>query len=148
MGTSPLPATSIETSMSHRLAALLLVVAFAPGVHAAIPPSLHTAGAAGAGCVVQTVPDTTPPAQYLFCDDGIPQASGGTTPNEGGVQAVTVPAEYDGYEGLPPKKTPTTVGGADLNGDIALDAAAGWRLPAAVLHARLLWRQQDELGRR
>jgi dienelactone hydrolase len=112
--------------MRHRLAAVLLVMAFAPGVRAAIPASLHTAGAEGEGCVVKTVPDTTPPAQYLFCDDGIPQTSGGTTPNVGGLQAVTVPAEYDGYEGLPPKKIPTTVGGADANGDIALDVNVSW----------------------
>jgi dienelactone hydrolase len=51
----------------------------------------------------------------------VPEA-GGREPNIGGLQAVTVPAAYAGFEGLPPKAPDAaTVPGADPAGDIALD---------------------------
>jgi dienelactone hydrolase len=90
------------------LAALLAAPAAA-----AVPNSLKTS------CTTQT-PEA---GSYLFCDDGLPP-TGGTTPNVGGVNAVTVPAKYggDGYTGLPSKAADAaTVPGADPGGDIALD---------------------------
>jgi dienelactone hydrolase len=130
----------LEDSMNKAGAAMLAVATglWASGAAAAIPASLYTAGDRGQGCTPTAVPtiEGQPDRQYLFCDDGVPQHAGGTTPNEGGVQAVTVPAEYggDGYTGLPPRKLPTAVGGADGNGDIALDVDISWPLsppPAA-----------------
>ena len=58
---------------------------------------------------------------FTFCDDGVPPA-GGTTPNQGAVNAITVPERYAGFAGLPPKAAPDPGSGADANGDIALDA--------------------------
>ena len=59
---------------------------------------------------------------FWYCDDGVPD-QGGTTPNPGGVKAVTVPQRYggDGFSGLPPKAPAEPNTGADGNGDIALD---------------------------
>lgn len=58
---------------------------------------------------------------YWFCDDGVPEA-GGTRPNHSGARAVTVPARYDGYVGLPAKAADAgAVPGADRSGQIALD---------------------------
>ena len=99
-----------------------------------------------------------PAAGYAVykCDDGVP-AFGGTTSNPTGAKAVTVPAKYggNGFVGLPQKGAGAgAVPGADSNGNVALDvdltlptiSAAERRLPDAGLHARLLRRQQDELG--
>ena len=61
-------------------------------------------------------PNTLP---FLFCDDGVPD-QGGTTPNLTGAKAVKVPGSYAGAVGLPPKSG--TVPGADLAGDIGIDA--------------------------
>jgi dienelactone hydrolase len=57
------------------------------------------------------------------CDDGVP-STGGTTANQTGAKAVTVPALYggNGYTGLPPKAPgAASRPGADSNGNIALD---------------------------
>jgi dienelactone hydrolase len=91
-----------------------------PGpAQAAIAPSLHAA----ANCVAFDAA----PLDYVFCDDGVP-AAGGASANATGALAITVPAEYggDGYTGLPPKKLPTTVPGADAAGDVALDVDITW----------------------
>ena len=62
-----------------------------------------------------------PSVTVYRCDDGVPP-SGGTNPNPGGVQAVTVPARYAGYVGLPPKaRRAQSVPGADARGNVALD---------------------------
>ena len=109
--------------MSHRLVVLLLLMACAPGARAAIPATLWDA----ASCTKFEAA----PLDYAFCDDGVP-ATGGTTPNATGALAITVPAEYDGdgYTGLPAKKLPTTVPGADPTGNVALDVNISWPLQA------------------
>lgn len=60
---------------------------------------------------------------FFFCDDGVP-AQGGTTANVGGVDAITVPAKYQGadsFTGLPPQALDAlTVPGNSL-GQVALD---------------------------
>lgn len=100
---------------------LLGLCATAASVQAAIPASLYD--------IANCVRFDTPPLDYVFCDDGVP-AAGGSTANVGGLRAITVPAEYgdDGYTGLPPKKIPTTVPGADTDGHIALDVDITWPL--------------------
>jgi dienelactone hydrolase len=83
-----------------------------PAAQAEIPDSLKSS------CVTRT-----PHAgySYQFCDDGLPPVAG-RTPNVGGVNAVRVPAKYDGFEALPPKAADaTTVPGSDTDGMIALD---------------------------
>jgi len=105
----------------NRLAPLLILAgaAFATPAPAAIPATLWDS----ANCIEF---DTAPLA-YVFCDDGVPSA-GGATANATGALAITVPAEYggDGYTGLPAQKLPTTVGGADAAGNIALDVDITW----------------------
>jgi len=92
--------------------AVLALVAAPAAARAAIPASLKTS------CVTRT---PHPGYSYRFCDDGLPNA-GGRVANTGGVAAITVPAKYDGYAGLPPKAADaTSVPGADSNGDVALD---------------------------
>jgi hypothetical protein len=84
----------------------------APAAHATIPQSLKDA------CTTQS-----PHAGYSYklCDDGIPLA-GGIVPNLDGAAAVTVPAKYEGYTGLPEKASDAAdMRGADANGDVALD---------------------------
>jgi dienelactone hydrolase len=100
-----------RTLCACAIAAALL--AAAPGAtQAAIPASLKTS------CVNRT---PHPGYSYRFCDDGLPNA-GGVVANPGGVAAVTVPAKYNGFEGLPAKAADaTSVPGADSNGDVALD---------------------------
>ena len=66
---------------------------------------------------------------FTFCDDGVPPA-GGTTPNEGAVNAIPVPERYAGFAGLPPKAAPDPGSGADANGDIALDADVSMPVPS------------------
>jgi dienelactone hydrolase len=62
-----------------------------------------------------------PGYSYQLCNDGTPPVAG-RTPNIGGVNAVRVPAKYDGYEGLPAKAADAAgMPGADPDGDIALD---------------------------
>lgn len=102
-----------------RSAFLLLLLAIANTGQAAIPASLYDA----ANCVAFTAA----PLDYVFCDDGVP-AAGGSTANATGALATTVPAEYDGdgFTGLPAKKLPTTVAGADATGNIALDVDITW----------------------
>jgi hypothetical protein len=104
-----------------RLGMLLCLCGAAASVQAAVPASLYDIG--------NCVRFDTPPLDYVFCDDGVP-AAGGSTANVGGLRAITVPAEYgdDGYTGLPPKKIPTTVPGADADGNIALDVDITWPL--------------------
>jgi hypothetical protein len=104
-----------------RLGMLLCLCGMAASVQAAVPASLYDIG--------NCVRFDTPPLDYVFCDDGVP-AAGGSTANVGGLRAITVPAEYgdDGYTGLPPKKIPTTVSGADTDGNIALDVDITWPL--------------------
>jgi acetyl esterase/lipase len=85
----------------------------------ALPAAAHGAGFASlmASCSVKTVEDATS-LSYRFCDDGVP-ATGGRTPNPGGVKAIEVPAAYytpgsptgapnnDGtIDGLPPVAGP------------------------------------------
>lgn len=106
----------------NRLATLLTGAALLAGVvpaHAAIPATLYDPG----NCATFA----SAPLGYVFCDDGLP-AAGGSTANATGALAVTVPAEYDGdgYTGLPAKKTPTTVPGADADGNVALDVDISW----------------------
>ena len=94
--------------------AAALTLAGAGTAKAAIPATLH----APANC-----PQTVPAPGFAFhkCDDGVP-AEGGRTPNPDGASAVTVPAKYDGYLGLPGKAPgATSVPGADADGKVALD---------------------------
>jgi hypothetical protein len=94
------------------LALSVLVVAFAPAASAAIPDSLKTS------CSSRS---PAPGYSFELCDDGAPPTAG-VTPNAGGVNAVLVPAKYDGWEGLPPKAADAAnVPGADADGNIALD---------------------------
>ena len=127
----------MSRGMRAALAATVLMAA--QGAGAAIPASLHTAGdpGAGAGCGVRNVSAGVgrPDRQFLFCDDGVPQSSGGTTANATGAQTITVPAKYgdatDGHTGLPLRAADAaTVPGADANGDIALDVNISWPLSA------------------
>ena len=97
----------------------LLLWGLSVTAQAAIPPTLYDP----ANCTA----NTTAPKAYVFCDDGLPP-TGGTTPNVGGVAAITVPARYgavsdvDNYTGLPLKAADAgAMAGADTNGDIALD---------------------------
>lgn len=108
--------------MSTRLtaiAALGILAAVLRPAEAAIKETLYDA--------TNCVKFDTAPLAYVFCDDGVPP-TGGTSANIGGVGAITVPAEYDGdgFTGLPARKVPTTVPGADANGDIALDVNITW----------------------
>jgi X-Pro dipeptidyl-peptidase C-terminal non-catalytic domain/RTX calcium-binding nonapeptide repeat (4 copies) len=100
------------------VALVALLIPAAPA-SAAFPTPINTL-AADANCADHT----TGPLDYVFCDDGLPP-SGGTTPNPGGVNAVTVPAKYggDGHTGLPSKDLAgsLTMPGADPSGNIALD---------------------------
>jgi hypothetical protein len=75
--------------------------------------------------------DTTAPEDYVFCDDGIPNA-GGITPNLTGASAVTVPAKYggDGFTGLPASAGALSDPGADASGNIALDVDVSYPNPA------------------
>jgi X-Pro dipeptidyl-peptidase-like protein/prolyl oligopeptidase family protein len=84
----------------------------ASAANADVPASLK------GSCTVRT---PAPGYSYKFCNDGTPPVSG-RTPNVGAVNAVPVPAKYDGYEGLPAKSVDAaTMAGADANGDVALD---------------------------
>jgi dienelactone hydrolase len=65
---------------------------------------------------------------FRFCDDGVPDF-GGTTPNLTGAKGVKVPGSYAGAVGLPAKSG--TVPGADLTGDITIDANISLPDPAA-----------------
>src|SRR5437879_3788654 len=93
-------------------AALVALLVSSSAAQADIPASLK------ASCTLQTA---APGHSYQFCNDGLPPTSG-TSPNVGGVNAVLVPAKYDGWEGLPPKAADaTSVPGSDGDGNIALD---------------------------
>lgn len=92
----------------------LAVLAFAGTAQAEIPASLKS----DASCSVKT---PAPGYSYRFCDDGIPPFAG-RTPNPGASQAVSVPAKYEGYRGLPEKAgDAASEPGADAQGDVALD---------------------------
>jgi hypothetical protein len=102
----------IKGRLAVALVVLVAALAAVSSASAQIPSSLKSS------CSVQT---PHPGYSYQFCDDGLPP-TGGTTPNPGAVNAVPVPAGYDGFVGLPPKSDDAvTVPGADPNGDIALD---------------------------
>ncbi|MGI8633434.1 MAG: hypothetical protein ACR2NA_12945 [Solirubrobacterales bacterium] len=93
-------------------AALLVVAMGAPSAQAAIPQTLKDA------CETQTA---APGYEYRFCDDGVPDF-GGRDPNPTGAKAITVPAKYDGFAGLPAKAADAaTAPGANALGDVALD---------------------------
>lgn len=97
-------------------------VDMAAGPATGVPASLHEP----ANCRL-----LTPASGHSawFCDDGVPDA-GGTRPNLTGARAVTVPAKYQGHQGLPAKAADAaTVPGADPRGQIALDVDV--TLPAA-----------------
>jgi acetyl esterase/lipase len=99
-----------------------------PPASAAIPQSLRDA------CERRDAADGDPAngatLPYWFCDDGVP-AAGGRDPNIGGLAAVTVPAAYQGFEGLPAKAADAgAVPGADPAGDIALDVDVSLPDPA------------------
>ena len=88
----------------------MLVVA--GGANAEIPASLKSS------CFVQ---DPHPGYSFELCNDGLPPVAG-LVPNIGGVNAVRVPAKYDGYAGLPAKSADAaSMPGADPDGYIALD---------------------------
>lgn len=95
--------------------ALVLVATAVPGVaEARIAPTLLDP----ASCK-QLEP--APGQRAVRCDDGVPSA-GGTNPNPGGALAVTVPARYRGYKGLPRRHAGAVlVPGADERGTVALD---------------------------
>lgn len=102
-------------------------MALPSGAGAAIPPSLIDA------CVQRDAADAdtaTLELPYFFCDDGVPEA-GGRDPNLTGEKAITVPAAYDGFAGLPPKSaTAAATPGANPAGDVALDADLTFPDPA------------------
>jgi hypothetical protein len=105
-------------SLSRRLfgrvvCALIGALAIAPGAQAEIPASLKSS-------CLSTTPH--PGYSYQFCDDGLPPVAG-RTPNIGGINAVRVPAKYDGFEALPRKSADAamTVPGSDPDGMVALD---------------------------
>ena len=106
-------------SVGPILAAMLLAWLGGAGLDAddalaSIPASLHDP----ANCETFS---PAPGQRAVRCDDGVP-AAGGTSPNEGGAAAVTVPARYRGYRGLPRRtRNAGDVPGADSNGNIALD---------------------------
>lgn len=102
-------------------AALTCLLAAAPGAGAAIAPTLP----------LSCSPHSTPPENYFFCDDGVPNA-GGLLPNLAGASAVTVPAKYggDGFSGLPPSAGAPTDPGADAGGNVALDVDISYPNPA------------------
>jgi dienelactone hydrolase len=111
------------------VAAALAVPAPAP---ATIPETLHDPS----NCEAI---EPAPGFSVLRCDDGTPTA-GGTTANEGGTAAVTVPAEYAGYRRLPKRaEDATSKPGADSEGNVALDASvtlpatSGRRVPLVVM---------------
>lgn len=69
------------------------------------------------------------------CDDGIPSA-GGTSPNESGASAVTVPARYRTYKRLPKMADDSTaMPGAASDGSVALDVAV--TLPQGGIKGRV-----------
>jgi dienelactone hydrolase len=107
--------------------AALSATAAAIPAQAAIPPTLI------ASCAQKDAADAdtaTLELPFFLCDDGTPEA-GGRDPNPTGDKAVTVPAAYDGHQGLPPKSPDAnTIPGADATGDIALDVDLSFPDPA------------------
>jgi dienelactone hydrolase len=92
--------------------ALISALAIVPGAQAQVPDSLKSS------CLSKT---PHPGYSYQFCDDGLPPVAG-RTPNLGGINAVRVPAKYNGFEALPPKSAgATSVPGSDPDGMVALD---------------------------
>lgn len=64
-----------------------------------------------------------PALPYTFCDDGVPSASGGTTPNLTAQSAIKVPSAYTGIAGLPATDAAAAVPGEDpTDNTVALDA--------------------------
>ena len=111
----------VESSRSQSgLCLVLLAMSIAllyPGAaEAKIPASLHDP----ANCAtIEPLSQTT----VIACDDGVPEA-GGANANEGGASAVTVPAKYRGYKGLPKRAADAaSLPGADSKGRVALDVA-------------------------
>lgn len=101
-------------------AAVVCALTFAAPASATIPASLTTS----------CTNDFTSPENYVFCDDGVPNA-GGLVPDVGGANAITVPADYAGFVGLPPAGADaTTVPGADpTTGTVALDTDISYPNP-------------------
>ena len=109
----------MTTTLRGSLACVLALVVLAPAAAHADMASLKGA------CKQQDAADGDVSngalLPFVLCDDGVPP-TGGTTPNEGAVNAIPVPERYAGYAGLPAKATPDPGSGADSAGDIALDA--------------------------
>jgi dienelactone hydrolase len=60
---------------------------------------------------------------FTFCDDGVPAAAGGATPNPTAQSAIKVPSAYNGITGLPGTNAGEAVPGEDpLDNTVALDA--------------------------
>jgi len=79
-----------------------------------------------------------PALPYTFCDDGVPSASGGTTPNLTAQSAIKVPSAYTGITGLPATDAAAAVPGEDptdntvaLDADVTLPAPTKNPMPAA-----------------
>ena len=103
------------------LAATVLITAAvgAPAPASADLPTLLGSCAARDALDDQTANGAELP--FAFCDDGVP-AVGGTTPNVGAVNAVSVPAAYTGA-GQPDKDPAAALAvPGNSGGDIALDA--------------------------
>ena len=100
-------------------AVLAAVAAALPaGASAAIPPTLAASCAQRDAADADTASLELP---FFLCDDGTPEA-GGRDPNLTGDKAVTVPAAYDGFAGLPPRSAAAAATpGANPDGDVALD---------------------------
>ena len=82
---------------------------------------------------------------YTFCDDGVPAAAGGGTPNPTAQSAIKVPSAYGGITGLPAPAASEAVPGEDpVDNTVALDVdvslpdpakypVAGGRYPLVVM---------------
>ncbi len=69
---------------------------------------------------------------FKLCDDGVPSAAGGTTPNLTAQSAVEVPSAYNGITGLPAANTGETVPGENpANNTVALDVDVSLPTPGA-----------------
>ena len=111
---------------------VVAALAFAAASVLAAPAAAKIPDSLIASCTPQ---NAAPGFDYRFCDDGVP-SFGGTNANPTGALAITVPAKYKGFVGLPPKaQGASAVPGADADGNIALDvdlsypAKAKRRLP-------------------
>jgi dienelactone hydrolase len=110
----PEPIKGIRVIRRAPLLGILGILLAVPAAQADVPAGLS------ASCTVKTAEFGY---SFRFCDDGLPPVGQvGLTPNEGAVNAVPVPAKYDGHTGLPDKAgDASSAPGADSNGDNALD---------------------------